>query len=55
MCQGPRHQDMALCTVIGRVTAVAYRVALGSSGRLWFGWAVLGLRTARVAAIGLPR
>ncbi|MDX6355482.1 MAG: hypothetical protein QOF98_2385 [Streptomyces sp.] len=46
---------MALCTVICLVAVVAYSVALGSSGWLWFGWVVLGLCTADVAAIRIPR
>ena len=46
---------MAICTVVCLIAVVGYGVALGSSGWLWFGWVVLGLCTAGVAAIRLPR
>jgi hypothetical protein len=45
---------MAMCTVACLVAVVAYTVALGSSGWLWFGWVVLGLCTAGAAAIREP-
>jgi hypothetical protein len=46
---------MAVSTVACLVAVVAYTVSLGSSGLLWFGWVVLGLCTAGVAAIRVPR
>ncbi|SFE50591.1 hypothetical protein SAMN05216251_103336 [Actinacidiphila alni] len=46
---------MALTTVACLVAVVAYTVALGSNGWLWFGWVVLGLCTAGAAAIRVPR
>jgi hypothetical protein len=46
---------MALGTVACLVAVVAYTVALGSNSWLWFGWVVLGLCTAGVAAIRVPR
>ncbi|MET9220981.1 hypothetical protein ACIOC1_12915 [Streptomyces sp. NPDC088197] len=45
---------MALTTVAFLVAVVAYTVALGSNGWLWFGWVVLGLCTAGAAAIREP-
>ncbi len=42
-------RTLALCTVVALVLVTAYTVALGSSGWLWFGWAVLGLVTAASA------
>jgi hypothetical protein len=45
---------MAVSTVACLVAVVAYTVSLGSSGLLWFGWVVLGLCTAGVAAIRVP-
>lgn len=41
---------MAVCTVASLVLVTAYTVVLGSSGWLWFSWAVLGLLTVGVAA-----
>ncbi|MEV7414125.1 hypothetical protein [Streptomyces sp. NPDC089919] len=41
---------MAALTVGVLVAVSAYSVALGSNGWLWFGWVVLGILTAGVAA-----
>lgn len=41
---------MAVLAVAGLVLATVYTVALGSSGWVWFAWAVLGLVTIGVLA-----
>ncbi|MET9347998.1 hypothetical protein [Streptomyces termitum] len=41
---------MAIVTCAALVLTTAYTVALGSSGWLWFGWIVLGVATAGMAA-----
>ena len=41
---------MAVCALACLVAVSLYSAALGSSGRLWCGWAVLGLCAAGVAA-----
>ncbi|WP_329321182.1 hypothetical protein [Streptomyces sp. NBC_01262] len=46
---------MALCTMACLVAVTAYTVALGANGWLWFAWVVLGLTTAGVLAIRVPR
>ncbi|MDJ0342168.1 hypothetical protein QMK19_03080 [Streptomyces sp. H10-C2] len=46
---------MAVCTVASLVAVSAYTVALGANGWLWFAWVVLGLCTAGVLAIRVPR
>lgn len=46
---------MALCTMACLVAVTAYTVALGANGWLWFAWVVLGLATAGVLAIRVPR
>ncbi|MFF2410442.1 MULTISPECIES: hypothetical protein [unclassified Streptomyces] len=43
-------KTMGVITVAALVAVTAYTVALGSSGWLWFGWVVLGLITAGMAA-----
>ena len=43
-------RTMGVLTVGGLVAVTAYTVALGSNGWLWFGWVVLGLLTAGMAA-----
>ena len=46
---------MAVCTVVCLVAITAYTVALGANGWLWFAWVVLGLATAGVLVIRVPR
>ncbi|MCZ4098743.1 MULTISPECIES: hypothetical protein [Streptomyces] len=46
---------MAVCTAASLVAVSAYTVALGANGWLWFAWVLLGLCTAAVFAIRLPR
>ncbi|MGW5849739.1 hypothetical protein ACWFQ8_17600 [Streptomyces sp. NPDC055254] len=41
---------MAVMTLAALVAVATYSVALGSNGWLWFGWVVLGLLTAAMAA-----
>ncbi|MEV7615043.1 hypothetical protein [Streptomyces sp. NPDC089799] len=41
---------MAVVTFATLVVVAAYSVALGSNGWLWFGWLVLGMITAAMAA-----
>ncbi|MFE2286403.1 hypothetical protein ACFXDJ_19825 [Streptomyces sp. NPDC059443] len=41
---------MAVMTFASLVVIATYSVALGSNGWLWFGWIVLGLLTAGMAA-----
>ncbi|MFD3695284.1 hypothetical protein ACFWUZ_03865 [Streptomyces sp. NPDC058646] len=41
---------MAVMTFAALVAVAAYSVVLGSNGWLWFGWVVLGLLTAAMAA-----
>ncbi|MET9857220.1 hypothetical protein ACFYM0_00515 [Streptomyces sp. NPDC006487] len=43
---------MAVMTFASLVAIATYSVALGSNGWLWFGWVVLGLLTAGMAATG---
>ncbi|MGW1764255.1 hypothetical protein ACWCQL_09255 [Streptomyces sp. NPDC002073] len=43
-------KTMAGLTLGGLVVVSAYSVVLGSNGWLWFGWVVLGLLTAGMAA-----
>ena len=45
---------LAVCTLVALVAVTVYTVALGSDGRLWFGWAVLGAVTA-ASALGRAR
>ncbi|MFD4762191.1 hypothetical protein OG936_02745 [Streptomyces sp. NBC_00846] len=47
-------KTMGVITVAALVAVTAYTVALGSSGWLWFGWVVLGLITAGMAATREP-
>ncbi|MBY8878339.1 hypothetical protein [Actinacidiphila acidipaludis] len=47
-------KTMAVTTATTLVLVVAYTVALGAGGWLWFGWVVLLLCTAGVAVIRLP-
>jgi hypothetical protein len=46
---------MAVCAVASLVLITAYTVALGANGWLWFAWVVLGMATAGVLAIRVPR
>ena len=46
-------KTMAVTTATTLVLVVAYTVALGPSGWLWFAWVVLLLCTAGVAAVRL--
>lgn len=48
-------RTMVVTTAATLVVIVAYCVAVGSSPWLWFGWILLALCTAGVAAIRLPR
>ncbi|MFJ3927621.1 hypothetical protein [Streptomyces sp. NPDC090022] len=41
---------MAILTFAALVVVAGYSVVLGSNGWLWFGWIVLGLLTAAMAA-----
>jgi fatty acid desaturase len=43
-------KSMGVLTVGTLVVVTAYTAAMGSSGWLWFGWVVLLLATAGVAA-----
>ncbi|MGW0547685.1 hypothetical protein [Streptomyces altiplanensis] len=48
-------KSMGVLTVGTLVVISAYTVALGSNGWLWFGWIVLGLVTAGLAATSRSR
>ncbi|NXY97725.1 hypothetical protein HYE82_25790 [Streptomyces sp. BR123] len=43
---------MAVMTFAALVAVATYSVALGSNGWLWFGWLVLAVLTAAMAASG---
>jgi hypothetical protein len=51
----PAAKAMAVCTMACLVAVTAYTVALGANGWLWFAWVVLGVSTAGVLAIKVPR
>ncbi|MFE2432205.1 hypothetical protein ACFXJ5_36485 [Streptomyces sp. NPDC059373] len=51
----PTAKAMAVCTMACLVAVSAYTVALGADGWLWFAWVVLGVATAGVLAIKVPR
>ncbi|MDX6314919.1 MAG: hypothetical protein QOF84_7126 [Streptomyces sp.] len=51
----PAAKAMAVCTMACLVAVTAYTVALGANGWLWFAWVVLGVTTAGVLAIKVPR
>ncbi|WP_164835969.1 hypothetical protein [Actinacidiphila soli] len=51
----PAAKAMAVCTMACLVAITAYTVVLGANGWLWFAWVVLGVTTAGVLAIKVPR